>query len=102
MNRSAINLLLSLSIIFLLSCRESRTLHDVETLLETDPRAADSILSSMPQPTTNRDRALYAVLKTQAEYKQYKPITSDSLILTATRYYGIERTVTVLGGLRHC
>ena len=91
MNRTAINLLLSLSIIFLLSCRESRTLRDVETLLETDPRAADSILSSMPQPTTNRDRALYAVLKTQAEYKQYKPITSDSLILTATRYYGTNR-----------
>lgn len=45
----------------------------------------------MPQPTRNRDRALYAVLKTQAEYKQYKPITSDSLILTATRYYGTNR-----------
>ena len=66
-------------------------MRSVETRLETDPKAADSILNSMPQPKSNRDRALYAVLKTQAEYKQYKPITSDSLILTATRYYGTNR-----------
>ena len=77
---------------FIASCGMRNTnLREAESLLETAPRAADSILSTMPQPTKNRDRALYAVLKTQAEYKQYKPITSDSLILTATRYYGTNR-----------
>lgn len=66
-------------------------LSHAETLLETNPAAADSILTNMPMPTRHRDRAWYAVLKTQADYKQYKPITSDSLILTATSYYGTHR-----------
>ena len=66
-------------------------LSQAESLLETNPAAADSILSSMPEPQSRRDRAWYAVLKTQADYKLYKPITSDSLILTATDYYGTHR-----------
>lgn len=74
------------------SCKGSRTnLSHAESLLETNPAAADSILCSMPEPQSRRDRAWYAVLKTQADYKQYKPITSDSLILTATSYYGTHR-----------
>ena len=74
------------------SCKGSRTnLSHAESLLETNPAAADSILCSMPEPQSRRDRAWYAVLKTQADYKQYKPITSDSLILTATDYYSAHR-----------
>lgn len=69
------------------SCSDSR-LAQAEALLETDPAAADSILSSIPELRSRRDRALYAILKTQADYKQYKPLTTDSLILTATHYYG--------------
>ena len=76
------------AIIVLASCSESRTLQEAEALLETDPQKADSILTSMAIPKRAKDHALYAVLKTQADYKQYKPITSDSLILTATEYYG--------------
>lgn len=72
----------------LISCGNSRILREAETLLETNPAAADSILASIPAPKSRRDRAWYAVLKTQAEYKQYKPLTTDSLILTATDYYG--------------
>jgi len=68
------------------SCRDSR-LAQAEALLETDPAAADSILTHIPELRSRRDRALYAVLKTQADYKQYKPLTTDSLILTATDYY---------------
>lgn len=75
----------------LISCRDNNALKEAEALLETNPAAADSILTSMPVPTSNRDRAWHAVLKTQADYKLYKPITSDSLILTATNYYGIHR-----------
>ena len=72
------------------SCVDS-SMTQAEALLETDPAAADSILTSMPEPQSRRDRAWYAVLKTQADYKLYKPITSDSLILTATDYYGTHR-----------
>lgn len=72
----------------LVSCGERSILREAESLLETNPKAADSILSAMPVPQSRRDRAWYAVLKTQADYKQYKTITSDSLILTATNYYG--------------
>ena len=46
------------------------------------------MLCEMSIPTGKKDRAWYAVLKTQADYKQYKPISSDSLILMATKYYG--------------
>lgn len=76
---------------FISSCQDkdtSNNLYKAEQLLETNPAAADSILESMTPPSSKRDRAWYAVLKTQATYKQYKPITSDSLILTATSYYG--------------
>ena len=81
-------------ITLLISCRDNgahRTLLNAEQLLETDVVAADSILESMTTPSSKRDRAWYAVLKTQATYKQYKPITTDSLILTATQYYGSNR-----------
>ena len=74
-----------------ISCGESHILREAESLLETDPAAADSVLSSIQEFSSNRNRALYAVLKTQADYKQYKPITTDSLILTATSYYGTHR-----------
>lgn len=81
--------LVLMSIITLYSCESHKgPLFEAEQLLETNPAAADSILTSMPAPQTNRNRAWYAVLKTQADYKQYKPISSDSLILIATRYYG--------------
>lgn len=70
---------------------EHKQLLYAESLLETSPATADSILKSMPIPTRQRDRAWYAVLKTQADYKSRERITSDSLILTATEYYNIRR-----------
>ena len=82
------------AIALLMSCRDNgayRTLLNAERLLETDVVAADSILESLTLPSSKRNQAWYAVLKTQADYKQYKPIISDSLILTATNYYGTNR-----------
>ena len=81
---------LSILALFIMNaCTGTRSrLHQVESLLETEPVVSDSILASMPEPQSHRDRAWYAVLKTQTDYKLYKPITSDSLILTATSYYG--------------
>ena len=71
----------------LTGCGQS-SLREAEALLETDLKAADSILASMPMPKSRRDRAWYAVLKTQADYKNYRPLTDNSLILSATEYYG--------------
>ena len=88
MKISVQNMLLGLGLILWASCSESRTLGEVEALLETDPGTAYSVLADMPVPASNRNRALYAVLKTQADYKNSVTATRDSLILTATRYYG--------------
>ena len=66
-----------LAIALLISCRDNgayRTLQSAEQLLETDVVAADSILESMTPPSSKRGQAWFAVLKTQADYKQYKPI----------------------------
>lgn len=78
---------LVLSFWVLASC-EHGTLEKVEQLMETNVKAADSLLSSMPMPTSRRDRAWYSVLRTQVDYKLRRVITNDSLILTATKYYG--------------
>lgn len=84
--------LLILAVLIVTACDGSRSyLLEAESLLETDPAAADSILISNPEPQSLSNRAWYAVLKTQADYKQYLPITSDSLILSATNYYNLYR-----------
>lgn len=88
MTRTVIHLYIIIVIAALVSCRDNRVLRQAESLLETNPAAADSLLTTMPAPTSNRDRAWYAVLKTQADYKQRHTITDDSLIITATNYYG--------------
>ena len=40
-----------------------------------------------PASLDEGERALYALLLTEAKYKNYDPITSDSLISQAVRYY---------------
>lgn len=88
MKKPALNLFLGLIILLTASCREHKMLSEIESLLESDPGAAYSALASMPVPSSNSNKALYAILKTQADYKNYVAATSDSLILSATRYYG--------------
>ena len=70
------------------SCSDNSGLDYMEQLIEADPAKADTLFNTFPVPEKSRHRAWYAVLKTQAEYKCYKPVISDSLILTATDYYG--------------
>jgi tetratricopeptide (TPR) repeat protein len=63
-----------------------------ELLLESDPQAALTLLDSMGKVhKPKKDVALYAVLRTQAEYKSFVPFSSDSLIRMATDYYGTPR-----------
>ena len=67
-------------------------LRRAETLMENDAKAASAVLDSI-RPTTLRGeaRARYALLRTQADYKNYVPLTTDSLIHIATRHYGTRR-----------
>ena len=70
------------------SCGGRGSLRHVEALVETDPKAADSILASMSEPVSRSERAWYAVLKSLVDYRNEKSFKSDSLIRTATEYYG--------------
>ena len=61
-----------------------------DSLMEARPDSALFILESIssPQKLPRADRALYALLLTQAKYKNYIPLENDSLIKTAVEYYG--------------
>lgn len=61
-----------------------------DSLMEARPDSALFILESIssPQKLPRADRALYALLLTQAKYKNYIPLEDDSLIKTAVEYYG--------------
>ena len=71
---------------------ERDRLRRAEALMESDAKAASAALDSI-RPTALRGeaRARYALLRTQADYKNYVPLTTDSLILIATRHYGTRR-----------
>ena len=68
-----------------------RMLTEAERLLETNPAQADSLLGTIPVPEGKRMQALYAVIRTQADYKNYKDIPDDALISQACNYYGARK-----------
>ena len=90
------HLLLALPLLAALLCTSCQRhsavwpqLLEAEALLDTDLPAAASLLDSVDAtPLRGEDAALYAILKTQADYKRYVPLTSDSLPRLATDYYG--------------
>ena len=77
------------------SCRDA--LQRAEALMESDPQSARAVLDSLNLQSSifnfqsKRDAALYALLRTQADYKCRVRLTSDSLPLIATNYYGTKR-----------
>lgn len=81
--------------LLLVSCHQEKSdrLQTAEALLETSPREALALLDSLSgeQLSANSEQILYAILRTQAEYKCFVPLTSDSLIRVATDYYGRPR-----------
>ena len=87
-------LLITLALIVsMVSCAppaERDRLRRAEALMESDAKAASAALDSI-RPTALRGeaRARYALLRTQADYKNYVPLTTDSLALIATEYYGL-------------
>ena len=63
-------------------------LERLETQVDSVPHLVAQALDSMPSRRFRGEpRALYALLRTQADYKSFVPITSDSLIRYATDYY---------------
>ena len=69
-----------------------RQLEQLEAQLDTAPHLVHHALDSIPLATLGGEaRALYAILKTQADYKCYVPLTTDTLIRYATDYYNKSR-----------
>ena len=62
-------------------------LEQAEAVMFEHPDSALHILQRMPKPTDKEQHALWCLLVTQAMYKQYLPIPSDSLIQIAYDYY---------------
>ena len=61
----------------------------VEFSMDDHPSYADSLIKRIdPNSIRNkRQKARYALLYTAAEYKNYQPFTTDSLIMEAVSYY---------------
>ena len=69
-----------------------RQLERLEAQIDSVPELVREALDSIPAASLRGEaRALYAILRTQADYKCYEPLTSDSLIRYATNYYSKSR-----------
>ena len=66
-------------------------LDKAEQLLDEDPELTDSLLRLLDQQAIKgkENKARYALFYTGSEYRNYKVIESDSLIMTAVRFYSI-------------
>ena len=69
-----------------------RQLERLEAQLDSVPDVVRLALDSISLSTLRGEaRALYAILRTQADYKCYVPLTTDTLIRYATDYYNRNR-----------
>ena len=99
MNATSLRHILSFLLILLLAgCgtpaeRQVRqTLRCAEEVLAERPDSALTLLTPLDTMSlAGEEQAWYAVLRTQADYKLYHPLTTDSLPLLATAYYGTPR-----------
>ena len=80
-------------LVALISCNDPKpvtdTLHRAEALMNEAPDSAWTLLNTISpdEMEQNRNRALYALLYTQAQDKTYRDETNDSLISIAVDYY---------------
>ena len=80
-------------LVALISCNDPKpitdTLHRAEALMNEYPDSAWTLLNTISpdEMGQNRNRALYALLYTQAQDKTYRDETNDSLISVAVDYY---------------
>lgn len=84
------SILMSVSLSSCSSSVKSPLLLSADSLMEIYPDSALSIWESIssPQKLPRADRALYALLLTQARHKNYIALGDDSLIKMAVEYYG--------------
>ena len=69
-----------------------RQLQALEAQIDSVPHLVRQGLDSIPFASlSDEERALYAILRTQADYKCYVPLTTDTLIRYATTYYNRNR-----------
>lgn len=66
-----------------------------ESIMDVDARSADSLMNLIDSRSTRSKERLarYALLYTEAEYKNYQPVVSDSLIMIAVRHYSISNNI---------
>ena len=92
MGKKILGLLLLLMVLAAVSCGgHRRELAQVERILETNPLHADSLFRTISMPKGKRAKALYAILRTQSDYKNYRDIPDDALIAQACNYYGTRK-----------
>lgn len=62
-------------------------MYKAESIMNSDAELADSLMNLIdPEFIRGKERkARYALLYTEAEFKNYQPFTTDSLILTAAQ-----------------
>lgn len=74
------------------SCGRGRGEHPLlsraDSLMFVRPDSSLTLLEGMAAPEDEEGRAYYALLLTQARYRNYKPIEDDSLLRIALNYYG--------------
>lgn len=91
MRRLKLNILL-IALLGLVSCHSNSgmvELRKADSLMINQPDSALEILASIPfdELKSFYEQAEYALLLTQAYHKNYIPLTSDSLILSAVNYF---------------
>lgn len=89
---------IGLFLLFLSSCtsrKENQLLLHADSLMTEFPDSALIFLESIqfPQKLSRGDRALYALLLTQARHKNYVTLSDDSLIKVAVNYYGKKKSL---------
>lgn len=89
---------IGLFLLFLSSCtsrKENQLLLHADSLMTEFPDSALIFLESIPFPQklSRGDRALYALLLTQARHKNYVTLSDDSLIKVAVNYYGKKKSL---------
>ena len=67
----------------------------VENIMDDDAELADSLMNLIDEKSINGKQlhARYALFYTAAEYKNYQPVTNDSLIMAAVRFYSINNNL---------
>lgn len=83
--------LIFLAVLVCGACRRQpdRQLELAKALMETRPDSALAIMETyrLPDNASKYDKAIYSLLLTQAQYKNYIDIESDSLITRASDYF---------------